>query len=161
MDMDFGWGSSLHILRDSMPGRTSLGTSYQDWLFIKNMIISEWETEHWLFGKDKDTIISLLAILLLTMWIRFKTLTTRQTLKECGLTFTILIVRKPKKQWPLSNMELAIYKQSLIRHLIKKPNTSDLYWEELMKRDIQASMVCLLPLHFQLKLVLLLILLNN
>ena len=118
------------------------------------MIISEWETEHWLFGKDKDTIISLLAILLPTMLIRFRISTILPTLKECGLTFTIPIVQKQKKQWHSSNMELAICNQSLIRHLIKTPNKLDLYSEELMKRDIQVSMVCLLQLHFQLKLVL-------
>ena len=38
------------------------GISFLDWLTDQIMIILLWEIEHWLFGKDKDIIISQHAI---------------------------------------------------------------------------------------------------
>ena len=64
---------------------------------MKNMITLEWEIEHWLSGKDKDSIISLHAINKMVMSTLFKILTTQKILKEFGRIFiihTVLIRRK-------------------------------------------------------------------
>jgi len=82
------------------------------------MIISEWETEHWLFGKDKVTITLQPAMQQLIMLIKFKTSTIPKILREFGLTFTIHTVLIIIRQWHLSNMEMVKSKlQSMIQHI--------------------------------------------
>ena len=76
MVMVSGWDFWLHIHRDYQMVKINHGTLFQDWHGTKNMIILEWEIELWLFGKDKDIIISQLAIQQTIIQIIFKIITT-------------------------------------------------------------------------------------
>jgi len=81
------------------------------------MIILEWETEHWLYGKDKDTIISQPAIPPLIMSIKFKTSTIQLILRDFGLISTIRTVLMKIKLSPLLNMEMEKSNRSPTRQL--------------------------------------------
>jgi len=97
MDMAIGLDSSLSIQLDYNMAKMHPGISWQDWPSIRTMIISEWETEHWLFGKDKDTIISLPVINPPTNLIWHQISTIRLILKDYGHISTTLTVSPIKR----------------------------------------------------------------
>lgn len=92
---------------------------------MKNMITLEWEIEHWLSGKDKDSITSLHAINKMVMSMLFKTLTIQKILKEFGHTFIIHIVLKKRKQSHILNLVKMMLKKLNIQSHIQQPNMLD------------------------------------
>ena len=105
------------------------------------MIILEWETEHSPFGKDKDSITSLHATVLMETSITFKITTTLKILKVFGHMFTIHTVMTRTKQLVLLSMEIKISNQSNMIQLMPPPNSLDSFWEVMMPADILDSMV--------------------
>ena len=122
MVMDSGSDSYIIIQLDYQMERINHGISLPDWLIKRNMITLEWEIECWLFGKDKDIIISLHATKLITIQITSRTSTIQKILKDYGHIFTIHIVMIRIEQLVISNTEMMIYNQLNMMLTILKLN---------------------------------------
>jgi hypothetical protein len=135
-----GWGSWLPSLKDSRMERTSLGISLPDWQRMTPTIMSEWETDSWQSGRDKDITISQLATLRTTMLMLFKTSISVISM-EFGLTSIIPTACHRREQWDsLSTEQLSLIEFNLM-WLTQPLTTWDSSLEVGTKTDTQHSMV--------------------
>jgi len=96
------------------------------------MKILEWETELWLFGKDKDSIISQHAISKIMMPMFLRMYSIQMILKAFGHLFTIHTIRMKTELKLLLNMEVVIFKKLIIKSFINQLNILDSFWEVQM-----------------------------
>jgi hypothetical protein len=115
------------------------------------MITSEWATEHWQFGKDKDSIISLHVTRLIAIQITLRILIILKILKDCGLIFTIHTVMIRIEQLVTLSLEMMIFNLSDMMLTTQRLSLWDLFWEVMMKEDILDLMVFLLKWHLELR----------